>query len=98
MMRSDIRSAGDLVAYLTDCTLATVADLSMKKSASKSETRRQISIAQTAINKGLQLGVSFDRTRAAEVISKHGGDCNEWAETYRRHITPVTVGASEVTK
>jgi hypothetical protein len=81
-MRHEIRSPADLVAYLTDCTLATVADLRMKRSASKSETKRQIAIAQLALDKGVQMGVAFHRTRGQEVLAKFGGDCTEWAAQY----------------
>lgn len=83
MMRHQIRSAGDVVAYITDCTLATVADLRMKKSASKSETLRQISIAQTAIDHGRLHGVSFKGTRAQQVMDRYGSDVTAWAEQYK---------------
>jgi hypothetical protein len=83
MMQHQIRSPEDIVAYITDCTLATVCDLSMKKSASKSERLRQISIAQTALDKGLQCGVSFRGTRAAVIIERYGCDVATWAETFK---------------
>ena len=83
MMKYDVRDAASLVAYLTDCTLATVIDLRMKKSASKSETRRQISIAQFSIDRGLDCGVSFKGTRAGKVIDGHAGNVQAWADTYK---------------
>jgi hypothetical protein len=83
MMRHQMRSAADIVAYITDCTLATVVDLRMKKSASKSETLRQISIAQTAIDTGRLYDVSFRGTRAQQVIDCYGCDVTAWAEQYK---------------
>jgi hypothetical protein len=83
MMRHQMRSAADVVAYITDCTLATVADLRMKKSSSKSETLRQISIAQTAIDNGRLYDVSFKSTRAQQVIDRYGCDVTAWAEQYK---------------
>lgn len=80
MRACDIRSEADLVSYLTDCTLATVSSMSMKKSRPVGEYQRQISIAQLAINKGVQMGVRFD-SRAADVISA-GGSVSEWANQY----------------
>ena len=81
-MKYDVRDAASLVAYLTDCTLATVCDLSMKKSASKSETRRQVSIAQFSIDRGLACGVSFKGTRAEKVIDRYAGDVQAWADAF----------------
>jgi lipid-binding SYLF domain-containing protein len=92
MMQYEVRDSAALVAYLTDCTLATVCGLSMKKSASKSETERQIAIAQFAINRGLDCGVSFKGTRAQQVIDRHAGNVQEWADTYR----PFRAGGKRV--
>jgi hypothetical protein len=83
MMKYDVRDSDALVAYLTDCTLATVCGLRMKKSASRSETDRQISIAQFAIDRGRGCGVSFKGTRAEQVIDNHAGDVKAWADTYK---------------
>lgn len=46
MNRWDIKTLEDAFVYLADCQLATVVDLAMKKSKSKSEYERQILIAQ----------------------------------------------------
>jgi hypothetical protein len=60
-----------------------VADLRMKKSSSKSETSRQISIAQLAIDQGLSFGVSFKTTRAQQVLDHFAGNVTAWAEQYK---------------
>jgi hypothetical protein len=44
------RTAMETIMYLTECTLATVGSMAIKKSRSKSEYGRQISIAQTGID------------------------------------------------
>lgn len=82
MSKHQVRDASGALAYLTDCTLATVTDLAMKKSASKSELRRQISIAQTAIDWMNQFGVDYSHTRAAKVMAL-GGNVEIWAEQFK---------------
>lgn len=80
MRACDIRSESDLISYLADCTLATVSSMAMKKSRPVGEYDRQISIAQFEIDKGVEMGVSFD-SRAADVI-EDGGSVSQWAKRY----------------
>ena len=80
MNKHDVRDTGQALAYITDCTLATVCDLAMKRSKSKSEYARQKSIAQTAINWGVLMGVDFSKTRAQEAIK--AGSVDEWAKRF----------------
>jgi len=82
MAKHDVRSASGALAYLTDCTLATVCQLAMKKSASKSELRRQIDIAQSAIDWMERFGVDYSHTRAADVKAL-GGKVESWAEQFK---------------
>lgn len=49
MMKHDVRSACDALAYITDCQLATVSSMAMKKSRPKNEYQRQISIATKCV-------------------------------------------------
>lgn len=44
-----LHSPEDALAYMTECTLATVDDLASKSKPKKSELSRQISIAQTGV-------------------------------------------------
>lgn len=81
MSKHDVRTVGQALAYLTDCTLATVSDLASKKSASKSELSRQISMAQQAITWMNQFGVDYSKTRAAEV--RECGSVQAWAERFK---------------
>ncbi|HHP5493852.1 TPA: hypothetical protein ACSCYS_004259 [Aeromonas veronii] len=81
MSKERVRDTGGALAYLTDCTLATVCDLASKKSASKSELNRQISMAQTAIDWMDRFGVDYTGTRA--VAAKKLGSVSAWAETFK---------------
>ena len=81
MQKHQVRTPGQALAYITDCTLATVADMAMKKSRRKSEYSRQISIAQTAIDWMAEMGVDASGTRADEV-RKHSGSVAKWANAY----------------
>lgn len=81
MQKHQVRDAGQALAYITDCTLATVCHMACKKSRPKHEFERQISIAQTAIDWMQSFGVDFSSTRAAEVIK--AGSVQKWAEKFR---------------
>jgi len=81
-MPKPIRDRGEALAYVVDCTLATVTDLASKKSAPKGELSRQIGIAQKGINWMIEFGVDYSHTRAQEVVDK-GGSVSDWAEQFR---------------
>jgi hypothetical protein len=95
MHPSRIATTDQALSYLTDCTLATVCDLAMKKSASKSELKRQISMAQTAIDSMKRFNVDFKGTRAEDICSKHNGSVAAWAETFKSYLTPSTASDQE---
>ena len=80
MQKYQVKSPGDALAYLTDCTLATVADMAMKKSRASNEFIRQKEIAQRAINWMDGIGVDYSTTRAWEV--KNMGSVSAWADQY----------------
>lgn len=77
MSKHRVRSPDQALAYITDCNLATVMRLAMKKSRPKHEFERQISIAQTAIDWMIAFGADFSGTRAEDVV-KAGGSVQEW--------------------
>ena len=84
MRYGDIRSPQDALAYLLDCSLATVEDLARKKTRSKYEYERQISIAQNNLVFCLNFGSNLSRTRAIDVLNKFGNGENcvkLWAES-----------------
>lgn len=82
MMKYNVRSAEDALAYLLDCSLATVCDLAMKKSKSKSEYSRQISIAQINYDWCVNFGARFEKTRGQEVLEENEGSVEKWAKKY----------------
>lgn len=78
-----LRTHEDGLAYMVECTLATVSGLLLKKSPPKSELRRQISIAQAGIT---CLGASADFTgglRLNEIHQKFENNVQAWADDYR---------------
>lgn len=77
MQESEVRTTGEALAYLTDCTLATVEYMACLKSKSKSEYQRQIRIAQLGCDWMEDLGVSPAGTRATDIIGKT--TVEEWA-------------------
>jgi len=81
MFERDVRSPEQALAYITDCTLATVASMAMKKSRAKGEFQRQISIAQKSIDWMDQMGVSMEGTRAEKVMAQ-GGSVDHWSKQF----------------
>ena len=80
MQKYQVRTPADALAYITDCTLATVCDMAGKKSRAKHEFERQMAIAQTAITWMQEMGVDVSTTRAESVIA--AGSVQKWAEKY----------------
>ena len=80
MQKHQVCDTGRALAYITDCTLATVCDMASKKKRPKHEFERQMSIAQTAINWMVQMGVDVTTTRAEDVLE--AGSVEKWAAKY----------------
>lgn len=80
MMKYAVRTPADALAYLTDCTLATVCDMASKKRRPHFEFLRQMSIAQTGVTWMQEMGVDTSTTRAADVIA--AGGVQKWAEQW----------------
>ncbi|MCU9527490.1 hypothetical protein [Pseudomonas mosselii] len=85
MNKHDVRDAGQGLAYITDCTLATVTDLASKARPPKHELKRQISIAQQAIDWMDRFGVDYSKTRAADVKAA-GGKVEDWAAQFKQKV------------
>lgn len=77
--RFDVKTKDDVIAYLIDCTLATVEDMAMKRSRSKTEYTRQKRIAEHGIKWAMSMGVDLSTTRAVDVID---GNVDLWAEGF----------------
>jgi len=83
MGKSTVGNAEQALAYITDCTLATVEHMASLESKRKGhEYRRQIAIAQCAIGWIQKFGVDYSETRAKEVVERFNGDVAKWAESY----------------
>ena len=80
MLPRDIKNAEKLVVYLVDCTLATVADMAMKKSRPVYEYQRQKNIAQRTINHMEEMHISPEGSRAEDILGKMS--VNEWAAKF----------------
>jgi hypothetical protein len=77
MNQNNVRSPGDALVYLIDCTLATVEHMALKKSRSEGEYRRQQAIAQKGIDWALEFHLDLSSTRANEV--QKVGNVAAWA-------------------
>nr|DAP84385.1 MAG TPA: hypothetical protein [Caudoviricetes sp.] len=73
--------------YLADCTLATVSSMAMKKSKSKSEFDRQISIAQYAVDSIKAFNIQIEaNSRAFQVLSMEDQKVETWAKLYKQSL------------
>lgn len=72
MFKENVSSEVEALVYLTDCTLATVEGLALKKSASKNEFLRQCSMAQFGVSWIKRSGYPVASGRVKEVIDNSG--------------------------
>ena len=80
MRKHEVRTPEQAIAYLTDCTLATVVSLAMKKRRTKYEYCRQKAIAQQAIFWMDAMKIDYSGTRAEDV--KSSGSIEQWVLKY----------------
>jgi hypothetical protein len=86
MMKYLVRTPEQALLYLADCTLATVADMAMKKSKSKHEFQRQIAIAQSAIDWLKDFNVPIEvGSRVDHVLSLPDQKVETWSKSYNCH-------------
>jgi len=83
MRKENVRSAPDALAYLLDCSLATVEVMAFKKSRPKNEYVRQIMIAQSNYDYCVMFDADMSKTRGAEVALSRGSVAN-WAKGYEK--------------
>lgn len=81
MLKYQVRTPGDVAAYLLDCTMATVADMAMRKSRPKGEYQRQIAIAQAAYDWLRMMKVEMRSTRAID-LPIHDNSVAKWAAQF----------------
>lgn len=77
------KNSADALVYVLDCTLATVCDLACKKSASKYELKRQISIAQFALDWCLSDFLDVSSTRGHSVVTLFDKSVEKWAQQFK---------------
>lgn len=83
--RNSVSSAEDALAYLCECELATIDQLSMLKRHRAGDWRRQISIAQAAIDWIIQFRAPLEKgTRVSEVVFDHNRSVESYAEAMRK--------------
>lgn len=80
MLKHQVKTAEDALAYLLDCNLATVEGMAGKKSRPSGEYKRQISIAQQHLDWAIVFDADISRTRAVEV-KNHRGNVAAWAKS-----------------
>lgn len=78
-----IDNAGDALAYMVDCTLATVDDMALRARPPVHEYARQRLIAQTGVDAMQRFGVPTKGTRADDVVAEHGGCVDRYAQAIR---------------
>ena len=82
---AQVRSEGDALAYLADCTLATVEELALRASAPVRELVRHCAIADAAVAACQACGRA-EGSRVAEVL-KSGRNVKAWATGLREHVS-----------
>jgi predicted ABC-type ATPase len=83
MMKHLVRTPEQALLYLADCTLATVADMAMKKSKSKHEFQRQIAIAQSAIDWIKDFHIQIEKgSRVENVLALKDQKVETWSKSY----------------
>jgi len=80
MRRDQIRKLDDAFDYLTDCMLATVDGLALKKSRSQGDFVRHIAIAQAAVEFADRFKVPLSG-RGQEVMEVYGRSVNAYADS-----------------
>ena len=80
MRHCDIRNSEQALAYIVDCTLATVGYMATLKNKSKSQYKRQIAIAQKGCDWMRDMNISPCTTRAEDIINIQSVE--EWAKQF----------------
>jgi len=84
MNECNVNSVQKALIYITDCNLATVCDMAMKAKRPQYEYKRQISIAQAAVDWIQEFTPDSDvsSTRILLVKSQFHSNVNEWAKHF----------------
>ncbi len=83
MQMNLVRTEKQALLYLSDCLLATVSDMAMKKSRKKHEYERHIKIAQSAVEWIYEFNISIQpNSRVYEVLNCQSRTVKEWVKKY----------------
>ena len=83
MTKERIRTPEDTLLWAVDGNLATICRMAMLKSRPKGAYRRQISIAQTLVDKIMLFEIELDKgNRVVDVINDYNGSVEKWAKTF----------------
>ena len=82
MQKCHIRNPKDALLYITDCNLATVSSMAMKKSRTKYEFERQISIAQVGVDNIRDFHINPAGTRVHDILVNGSGSVEDWVQQY----------------
>jgi hypothetical protein len=79
MLERNVMTPSDALVYILDCTLATVEGMALKKSRPPNEYKRQISIAQKALDWCVTYRIPVTGTRGDEIV-KANQTVEQWAK------------------
>ena len=83
MTKERIRTPEDTLLWVVDCNLATIDSMATLKSRPKREYERQLSIAQTLVDKIMLFEIELDKgNRVVDVINDYNGSVEKWAKTF----------------
>ena len=88
LSQSRCRNTGDALAYMTECTLATVDRLIMAKNPPIGELLRQISIAQVGINLLFDFDIEIPKNGRLFSIASTSRDVVDYADRLRAELYP----------
>lgn len=80
MNKYNVSTPEHALAYLADCTMATIESMAMKKSRSRYEYSRQISIAQQSLDWMKRMGVDYSTTRMS--VAQEFESIRDWAMSF----------------
>lgn len=86
-MTMKFNTSDEAVIYMTECTLATVEMMAMKKSTPKGEFNRQVNIAQSGVDFIMSRAMKADN-RVADVINRHKGKVSGWSSEIKYYCSP----------
>ena len=82
MLIRNIKTSDDILLYIVDRLLAGIYRQCIMKRKAIFELKKQIDIAQVAIDKIVEIKIDYSKTRIADVMV-FGGSVNEWSKSIK---------------